>query len=367
MNTQTKGMLVFCGLMGMSLLNNVAAKSIKVTNAVELYSAVSTPLPGDTIWLKGGEYAMTSRLNLLKSGTADKMICLLAETPDGCRPVLNFSGMEVKSSNQGVKLQANYWHIKGIDITKAGDAGLWLSNASNNTVEYCCFYGNNDTGMQIDDGSANNLVLNCDSYQNMDPTVENADGFACKVDVGNNNKFVGCRAWNNLDDGWDGYLKTTDNITTSFENCWAVANGMKPDGTPTGGDGNGFKSGGSDDKLKKHNASYTNCIAAGNLADGFDHNSNRGVVTLVGCKAAFNKNNINFSETNPAEKLIMKNCTVLGKVGKIKADSVDATGNSWELAAPTTEASFLSVDVAELTKPRLKGGQLPKTSFLTAK
>ena len=29
-------------------------------------------------------------------------------------------------------------------------------------------------------------------------------------------------------------------------------------------------------KLLKHNAIYTNCIAVGNIYDGFDHNSNRG-------------------------------------------------------------------------------------------
>ena len=77
---------------------------------------------------------------------------------------------------------------------------------------------NADTGLQIGNGASNNTIVNCDSFYNADSTLENADGFACKLDAGTGNQFIGCRAWQNLDDGWDGYLRGTDNITTTHEN-----------------------------------------------------------------------------------------------------------------------------------------------------
>ncbi|MFT3738711.1 MAG: right-handed parallel beta-helix repeat-containing protein [Breznakibacter sp.] len=363
----TRGLIMAGTMMVSGCSVNGFARSVSVSTVQELQAAVKSVQPGDTIWIKGGEYQLTARVNLLASGTADKKICLFAVDTEKQRPVFDGSGMEVKSSNQAFKLQASYWHIKGLDVTGAGDNGMWVTAASNNTIENCRFFGNNDSGIQIDGGSSNNLVLNCDSYSNVDPKVENADGFACKMDVGGGNRFVGCRAWNNLDDGWDGYLRGTDNVSTSYENCWAFRNGMKADGTPTGGDGNGFKTGGSDTKLLKHNAVYVNCIAAANVADGFDHNSNRGTVTLTACKAYLNKNNFNFSDKMPVEKLVVKQCSVIGKAGKLLGETVDIEGNSWQSGTGLAESDVKSVDVAELMKPRTKDGSLPEISFMTRK
>ena len=65
------------------------------------------------------------------------------------------------------------------------------------------------------------------------------------------NYFYGCRSWKNCDDGWDGYLRGADDVSTTVENCWAFENGYFEDGTDAGvnANGNGFKMGGSDDKL----------------------------------------------------------------------------------------------------------------------
>ena len=354
-----KGFLI-AGLIVMSSVSAEGwAKSVTVSDVVSLQTAVKSVQPGDTIWVKGGKYQFTSRLNLLVSGKPDRKICLFAQNSvGGQRPVFDGAAMEVKSSNQVVKLQASYWHIKGLDITKAGDNGMWVTAASNNVIENCRFYENNDTGLQLDKGSSNNHVLNCDSYANADPKVENADGFACKMDVGSGNTFTGCRAWNNLDDGWDGYLRDTDNVNTKYVNCWAFANGVKVDGTPTGGDGNGFKTGGSDDKLKKHHATFTNCIAVGNLADGFDHNSNRGKVVIDKCYAASNKNNFNFSDTNPLDTLVVTNCTVIGKPGKLLAAYVEVKGNSWQ--AGNVATTPLLIDIKDLMTARDNDGTLPR-------
>ncbi|MBG7610627.1 pectate lyase, partial [Polaribacter sp. BAL334] len=107
--------------------------------------------------------------------------------------------------------------------------------------------------------------------------------------------------------GWDGYSKGADNITTTYENCWAINNGYLKDGTKGGGDGNGFKTGGSDNKDLKHHAIFKNCLAVGNVVDGFDHNSNRGDITIYNSGAYKNGRNINFSSSNIANSLIIKN------------------------------------------------------------
>ena len=57
------------------------------------------------------------------------------------------------------------------------------------------------------------------------------------------NVFIGCRAWNNADDGWDFYQ---NNESVLISNCWSFANGSNLwnyAGTWRG-NGNGFKLGG---------------------------------------------------------------------------------------------------------------------------
>ncbi|MBZ9730106.1 right-handed parallel beta-helix repeat-containing protein [Salegentibacter sp. JZCK2] len=333
-----------------------------VSTSQEILDAIAAAMPGENIYIRGGEYAFDSTIKINTSGSASNMISLLAHPEDDSRPKFDFSSMSENSSNRGIELEASYWHIKGIDVYKAGDNGLNITG-NNNFIEFCTFSECADTGLQLDSGASNNTILNCDSYFNADSTIENADGFASKLDVGTGNKFVGCRAWRNLDDGWDGYLRNADNVTTIYENCWAIENGYLKDGTPSGGDGNGFKTGGSDNKDLKHDAIYLNCLAVGNASDGFDHNSNRGNVTLYNCSAYDNGRNYAFGNTNPLEKLTIKNSNVLGEVGSINATTLDVTNNSWMDGIETTFEDFESIDYEELTGPRKEDGSLPDVSF----
>ena len=332
-----------------------------VTNGVELIDAIAKVLPGDTILMDGGIYVMNAKIYISISGTSDKPINLIVREGQS-RPKLDFSAMPENSANQGIVLTANYWSIKGIDIVKAGDNGLQVKG-SYNTIEFCTFSECADTGLQIDNGAANNTILNCDSYFNADSTLENADGFACKLTAGTGNKFIGCRAWQNLDDGWDGYLRGTDNISTSYHNCWAIKNGYLKNGTIGVGDGNGFKTGGSDFKNLKHNATYKNCIAVGNVAHGFDHNSNRGEVAIYNCSVYNNGVNYSFGSTNPAGKLIIKNSNALGVYGSTLATVVDVTNNSWQDGLSVAASDFKNIDYLELLASRKADGSLPDVNF----
>lgn len=336
-----------------------------VSNVTELLAALSKVKAGETVFLNGGTYVMNTRINLTASGTSGNEITILGQM-DGNRAKLDFSSIGEGSSNQGIVVAGNYIHIKAIDVYKAGDNGMEIKG-SNNTIEFCSFSECSDSGLQLDNGASNNTILNCDSYFNADSTLENADGFACKLNVGTGNKFIGCRAWQNLDDGWDGYLRGADDVTTTYTNCWAIKNGYLKNNTTGAGDGNGFKTGGSDDKLLKHNAVYKNCIAAGNIADGFDHNSNRGNVAIYNCSAYSNGNNYNFSSTNPLAKLTVKNSCAIGIYGSIKAAVLDQSNNGWQNSLVTDAADFESVDISQLIVARKTDGSLPDVTFMHLK
>lgn len=334
-----------------------------VGTSQEILAALANAIPGEKIYIRGGNYTFGSSIKVGRSGNSSEVITLLAYPNDAERPRLDFSSMSENSSNRGMSLSGDYWHIKGVDFFNAGDNGLFISG-SNNVIEFCTFYENSDTGLQIGNGAANNTVVNCDSYYNADSSIENADGFACKLDAGTGNKFIGCRAWNNLDDGWDGYLRGADNITTTYENCWAIRNGRLKDGTVGGGDGNGFKTGGSDDKQLKHNAVFKNCIAAGNVVDGFDHNSNRGSITIYNSIGHDNGRDFSFGTGNIASSLTVKNSIYFGTNSQLNADATDITNNSWQDGLSASTADFESMNVDLLLADRKADGSLPDVSYM---
>lgn len=231
-------------------------------------------------------------INLLSSGKYGHYIKVIGEG----NVVLDFSDQVFDSSNRGIQLKGNFWHIKNIKITKAGDNGLYIGG-SYNIIEDCEFYENRDSGLQLGRSSgdltsihswpSNNLIKNCTSYANYDDETygENADGFAAKLTVGYGNVFDGCIAYRNSDDGWDLYAKVdSGNIGTVFlYNCVSFENGFLPDGKVTrDGDGIGFKLGGS---TMVGDAVLVNCMAFNNRLHGFSDNSNPGVLSLINCTA----------------------------------------------------------------------------------
>jgi hypothetical protein len=180
--------------------------------------------------------------------------------------------MSENSSNRGINLKSNYWHIKGIDIYGAGDNGMNISG-SYNTIESADFTKTTTRSANRRRGAYNN-ILNCDSFYNADSSLENADGFAPELDLGTGNYFYGCRAWQNLDDGYDGYLRGAKR-NNDLRKLLAFKNGYLKSGVSSGGDGNGFKMGGSDDKTLRHNIIMINCMSFSNAVKGFDQNSNK--------------------------------------------------------------------------------------------
>jgi hypothetical protein len=237
-------------------------------------------------------------------------------------------------------------------------------SGSNNIIEFCSFFENRDSGLQLGGGASDNRIINCDSYFNADPDNGDADGFAPKLDVGSNNYFYGCRAWQNSDDGWDGYLRGADDVATTVERSWCFSNGYLMDGNPSSGNGNGYKMGGSDDRTLMHNFTLVNSIAFDNRVKGFDQNNNKGSMTLYNCSAYRNGTNYSVSTSlNTGKTATIINSAVLGSRGSIGTFVVQQT-NSWLAPFSVSEADFVSVDTAGVRGPRKPDGSLPEILFL---
>lgn len=329
-----------------------------------LDNAVDNFQSGDSIIIRGGTYKHSVTLKLTISGSEGKE-CYLIAYP-GEVPVLDFSGTAF--GKRGLELSGSYWVIKSLHFTLAGDNGLMIKTGGYNLIENCSFYRNKDSGLQIGGGAHDNRIINCDSYYNADPSdFGDADGFACKLDVGTNNYFYGCRAWANVDDGWDGYLRGAENMTTIVENCWTWGNGYLEDGTDPGAkaNGNGFKMGGSDDKMLKHNFIIRNSLAFYNKAKGFDQNNNMGSMQVFNCTGLFNEGN-DFSIPgilSSGQKAEVKNC-VLADGKKSFGSFVIQESNSWESKFTVTAEDFISFDTTGVSGPRKADGSLPDISFV---
>ena len=290
--------VVWCAPIG----DDATADGSETKPYFDLQLAVNKAKPGTTIKMKAGNYVYSKRININdRNGRSDAYITVMC--PDG-RAVLDFSGMPYHphSDNpyQGIRLTSSYWHFYKIDITNASDNGMLIErskptggsaqdvinrnqDAHDNIIEFCNFYKNGDTGLQMKNLASFNYVLNCDAYENKDEGDGDADGFAPKISVGDGNYFYGCRAYNNSDDGYDVFFKKDggfqDNKTIVFENCLAYENGFI-NGVATKGNMNGFKCG---SKQGRMNVVLNRCIAVNNGSKGFDQNHNSGDIIMNNC------------------------------------------------------------------------------------
>jgi hypothetical protein len=261
--------------------------------------AVKRAKPGVKFWLKPGTYASAAPVDIIFSYSGTETMPVRLQAAAGGRPVLDFTGQTVGNDEaRGLNLLANYWHIKGIELKKTGDNCIAIAG-SHNVIEDVITHECGDTGIQItapssqaadDTRAAHNLVLNCDSWGNLDSATggENADGFAAKLRIGPGNVFRGCRAWNNADDGWD--LFAADDVVV-IDKSWAFSNGKPLGGSNPQGDGNGFKLGGEPNGEGQGGAVHlvTDSFGFENKSCGFVRNNNPETPKLTGCGAKGNK------------------------------------------------------------------------------
>jgi hypothetical protein len=285
-----------------------------------------------------------------------------------------------QSMGRGLQINenANWWRVKGLTIQNAKDNGVY-NGGSNNIIEQVVSRWNADSGIQLHDTAAHNLVLNCDSYENYDPQNrgENADGFAVKdPDIGPGNIFRGNRAWNNSDDGWDMFEASSNGVM--IDNSWAFANGHDPDSEnpmPFRGDGNGYK-------LGHDSGSHllVRVAAWDHPAHGIDINGNgykydtqgeptepNGNLSRVLNSTAYNnglEGGANFYFDENLAHVMRNNVSMSG--GVLVALNVIQQLNTWN-NIPVDAADFLTLDDARSRGPRQADGSLPFSDFLRLK
>lgn len=321
---------------------------------------------GDLIYLREGVYypRKTFRTSFA-SGTQSQRTRFFAypgETAiiDGSR----FSEFDPdENDNDMFRHSAAFWHFKDIEIRKAPSTAIeiYSSNAQGNIVENVKTYDNGNTGIAIYSGASNTLIKNCDSYRNFDPqnNGQDADGFAAKFEVGTGNKFVGCRAWDNSDDGWDVWRSLN---TVLLEQCWAYRNGYDiwNFGSAFEGNGDGFKFG-----QGKGPHLVINCAAWNNDLRGFNSNNNESTLEIYNC-TAWDNDFLNFDLSKGTGDFVIKNC--LSHNGNINVPSYrNQEHNSWNLNVDVNDNDFISLssDIAE--GARSSGYDLPSSGFLRLK
>ncbi|GGY77526.1 carbohydrate-binding protein [Streptomyces omiyaensis] len=261
-----------------------AGASGTLADPTTLASAITRVGAGGTVYLRGGTYAHAQTVTVAAGNNGTSAARKTIAAYPGETPVLDFSAMAESSSNRGLALNGDFWHVKGLIVQRAGDNGIYVGG-SDNVIERTVTRFNRDTGLQLgriasgtprDRWPARNLMVSVESHDNADAAGENADGFAAKLTTGPGNVFRYAVAHHNIDDGWDLYTKpdtgAIDPVTVEYS--LAYTNGTLSDGTVNAnGDRNGYKLGGESiavDHVVRRSIAYRNG------KHGFTYNSNPG-------------------------------------------------------------------------------------------
>jgi hypothetical protein len=367
-----------------------------------LQKGANTAVAGDTVWIRGGTYKVTTPassgagLNFTKSGTSDTNRIKYWAYP-GELPVIDFSGLVISTTGytMGFNVTGSYLHFKGLEICNVpmnmySNNGISVGgSAAYDIFESLNMHHNSGNGIFIGNKSGGgHLVLNCDAHDNYDPNSnqgmgQNADGFGVHYQTSGATTIIrGCRAWWNSDDGYD---LINQEVPVTVENSWAMGNGYANYGTtnPSDGNGNGFKMGSSKTGVRhlvqgnvawKNKASgfYANHSTGGNtwynntsFQNGTQYNMLASpadmpdvTITLSGALAHVMRNNIGFPN---------KNSNMTG---------VDTMFNSWDLGLTPANGDFasvsdpsvggtgMSIESSGALGPRAPDGTMPKIDFL---
>ncbi len=348
--------------------------------------------PGDTVYIRGGRYTPATG-NIFKVFGSDFHCGVCVNNKKGSRgktynimafpgekPILDCSNFSVPAYRAGILLyECDYWHIKGLEVTKAGQVqgygafGIYLNNCNNNLLEQVVSHNHGGSGIRIGYASENNLLLNCDAFDCYDPLSMSGDqpyygGHADGIEVsdifernGNErlNTLIGCRVWNNSDDGYDFYQ--CEGIIV-MDHCWAWKNGYDY------GDGSGFKLGttkGIPEKRPQRILSY--CLSFSNSKIGFDQNTANVLMKLYNCVAYNNGTyGFNFQWHNIKDTLI-NNISYKNGKNDILLSNQFRENNSWDSRIKLTDADFVSLVPDGVDGPRQPDGKLPEIKFLHLK
>ena len=367
-----------------------------------LQKAATTAAAGDTVWIHGGTYKITTPasssagVNFTKSGTSDTNRIKYWAVP-GELPVIRLLGTRHLDHrlHDGVQRHRQLPALQGAgDLQRPDEHVLEQRRVGRRQrrVRHLRVAQHAPQQRQRDfignKSGGGHLVLNCDAHDNYDPNSnqgmgQNADGFGVHYQTSGATTIIrGCRAWWNSDDGYD---LINQEVPVTVESSWAMGNGYANYGAtnPTDGNGNGFKMGSSKTGVRhlvqgnvawKNKASgfYANHSTGGNtwynntsFQNGTQYNMLASpadmpdvTITLSGALAHVMRNNIGFPNQN-------SNMT-----------GVDTMFNAWDLGLTPANADFtsvsdpsvsgtgMSIESSGALGPRAADGTMPKIDFL---
>ncbi|MBY8852104.1 DUF1565 domain-containing protein, partial [Saccharothrix sp. MB29] len=332
--------------------------------------AVDLAVPGTSILVRGGTYAVTTNIRIRTSGTAGNPI-RLANYP-GERVVVDGENLPASHTPVGGGIpreqrgvfhqEASYWHVSGLEIIR-GPYAYYCAGCNHNVFERLVTRDNYESGFQLQGASSGNLILDLDSYGNRDPRKngESADGLAVKEGSGSGNVVRGARLWNNVDDGFDAWLFTSP---IRVEDSVAYGNGYNRWNLPDfSGDGNGFKLGGGNPAPAAAHVVVEN-YAWGNAAGGFVDNGNPGAIRFDRNTAWRNAKN-GFTVDRSASKLTGN--LAVGNAKPVSLGSSTGSGNSWDVKSSWSDSDLVSTDASTITGPRDSAGKIRSSRFLEPK
>ncbi|HEV2779538.1 MAG TPA: carbohydrate-binding protein [Actinophytocola sp.] len=325
--------------------------------------AVDLAQPGYTIFIRGGTYAPSTNIQILKNGTSSQPITM--RNYNGERVIIDGENMPHTPDPPGgsiprpergaIHIEGDFWRLIGLEIIH-GPYGVFGLDSSNNIYDRLVTRDNYESGFHLFLSSSNNQILNLDSYGNRDPrnNGESADGLAIKEGSGTGNVVRGARLWNNSDDGLDYWMFSSPILT---ENSLAWGNGFNrwnlPDFT---GDGNGFKLGGNGVAA---NHTLRNSMTWDNAVSGIIDNNNPGQHRIERC-TAWDNPGTGF-DFDRSDSTLTANLAVANGTQVSLGSNSSGSGNSWDLGGSW---SLVSTDPSTITGPRAADGSIPSSTFL---
>jgi|GEM_PF-2964798 len=339
---------------------------------------------GDIVYMRGGTY------NYLKTqwltgvtGTSGNIISLL--NYPGETPIIQpATGWVYDGWYYGILFQSmNYIHVKGLEVRNfkyqqtSPCRAIMAQHISNSIFENLSCH-DSEMGMMLTGNSGDNLILNCDFYENYDPysspQYNNGDGLdVSSIPNSYSNTIRGCRSWYNADDGFD--LWASEGIVY-VDNCWAWSNGYQEDHVSyneppmIGNDGNGFKLGQVDETTSTTRRYLYNCIGAINRVNNFSHNVVDPQVLTCELYNCFSYGAVGYAGyqfnwgAQAATNSILRNNVSYNDANAALVDTwVTHDHNSWNAGYTVTAADFVSLDTSELFLPRRPDGSLPIINF----
>lgn len=383
--------------------------------------AFGSAVPGDTIVMRGGVYALEGQKSgwLLAGRGGTPTAPIHVTNHPGEVPIIDGRGMEPPTESHAawpgrttaggfplVLWDVSHVVVRGLTVRNGPMGGAYVHGTHHGlTVEQCVFHDNgwlNDefgTGLTLLGTGNGNIVRNCDSFGNgggrPGSMGRNADGFSFALHGSDEVLVEGNRAWRNADDGFDFFnsypaASGLDAGPCIVDRNWSFENGFFADGRMNPfplGDGNGFKLGGRREGATGGHGGHTvtRCLAWGNKCNGFDDNGyNGGLAPLT----IFN--NVSFDNARNddpdrgdlgfafiiqfAADTVLRNNIALATRGRNALRITLArhshnlrNGRAWDQLNPPVALSphdFVSLDDTVARGPRRPDGSLPISGFL---